>query len=175
MLPGARSMTEAVSDTGPVLHLHEIDQTSALSLFQRLFMPDLVLEELMAYGIGPARLNAVGVTVAPVSVTATDWTAILNAPHLPTLHPADAQVYVEARRHAYRLPVLTDDLALRRRLEQAGALVIGTVGLLVRAYTLKRLNRLELVGAIDALFSVSTLHMSRAFRAYIRQLIETLP
>ena len=175
MSPGARSMTEAVSDTGPVLHLHEINQTSALSLFQRLFMPDLVLEELMAYGIGPARLNAVGVTVAPVSVTVTDWAAILNAPHLPTLHPADAQVYVEARRHAYQLPVLTDDLALRRRLEQSGALVIGTVGLLVRAYTLKRLDRLELVGAIDALFSVSTLHMSRAFRAYIRQLIETLP
>jgi hypothetical protein len=175
MSPGARSMTEAISDTGPILHLHEVDQLSACSVFDHLLMPDLVVDELQTYGLDSVQLDAAGVRVTPVPVAPADWTAILNESGLPPLHPADGQVYVVARWHAYHLPILTDDLALRRRLEQNQALVIGTVAVLVRAYTLKRLKRVELELAVDALFSVSTLHMSRAFRTYVRRLIEALP
>jgi len=36
---------EAISDTGPILHLHEIDQERALGVFERLVIPDLVVGE----------------------------------------------------------------------------------------------------------------------------------
>jgi len=70
--------------------------------------------------------------------------------------------------------VLTDDLALRRRLENQGVTVVGSVGVLVRAYTTGRIRRDELEGAVDTLFTISTLHLSRAFRAYVRHLLANL-
>jgi len=44
-------MPEAVSDTGPILHLHEINRLYALSVFERLLIPALVAEELKSYGL----------------------------------------------------------------------------------------------------------------------------
>jgi predicted nucleic acid-binding protein len=85
------------------------------------------------------------------------------------------KVIVLAQSSQFRKPILTDDLALRRRLESHAATVVGSVGVLVRAYTSGRLSRNSLESAIDALFTASTLHMNRAFRAYIRHLLADLP
>jgi predicted nucleic acid-binding protein len=71
--------------------------------------------------------------------------------------------------------VLTDDLALRRLLESHGATVAGTFGILVRAYSSGRLRRDELEEAVEALFHRSSLHLSRAFRIYIQELLKKLP
>jgi predicted nucleic acid-binding protein len=76
---------------------------------------------------------------------------------------------------AFRSPVLTDDLTLRRMLEREGATAVGTAGVLVRAYRRGLLARTELDAAVDALFERSTLHVSLAFRAYVRSLLRTLP
>jgi predicted nucleic acid-binding protein len=65
-------------------------------------------------------------------------------------------------------------MALRRELEFRGALVIGSVGLLVRAYNKALMERADLDHAIDALFDESTLHLSSAFRGYVRKLINDL-
>ena len=47
-LSGERRMGEAITDTGPVLHLYEIGQLESLRIFDSLAMPDLVAEELRA-------------------------------------------------------------------------------------------------------------------------------
>jgi predicted nucleic acid-binding protein len=154
-------MREAITDTGPVLHLHEIGRLEALSVFDHLAMPGLVADELRAYGLDPSRLGVSGLDAAIVAVPSEEWSPIVSEPNQPTIHPADAQVFVLAQSDRFQKPVLTDDLALRRRLESQGATVVGSVGVLVRAYTIGRLQRNELDGAIDALFTVSTLHMSR--------------
>ena len=82
---------------------------------------------------------------------------------------------VLAHDDGFRKPVLTDELALRHRLEASGAVVTGSVGILVRAYKTRRLTRTQLENAVDALFTDSTLHLSRAFRAYVRPLLASLP
>jgi predicted nucleic acid-binding protein len=152
-------MTEAISDTGPLLHLHEVDQWPALRVFERVLIPDLVAEELQLYLFDLVQLMATGTHVTIVAVERDDWTIVLNESDPPAIHSADAQVAVLARQHAYRLPILTDDLPLRKLLEKQGALVIGTIGVLVRAYTARHLTRLELDGAVEALFTASTLHL----------------
>jgi len=45
----------------------------------------------------------------------------------------------------------------------------------VRAYKTGRLTRAQLENTVEALFTNSTLHLSRAFRAYVRQLLIGLP
>jgi len=53
-------------------------------------------------------------------------------------------------------------------------LVIGSVGLLVRTYNKALMARADLDHAINALFDESTLHLSSAFRGYVRKLINDL-
>jgi hypothetical protein len=74
----------------------------------------------------------------------------------------------------FTLPVLTDDLALRRHLERRGTIAVGSVGLLIRAFHIGILKRQELDNAIDMLFEESSLHLSHVFRSYVRKLLNEL-
>lgn len=168
-------MREAVSDTGPILHLHEIGHLNAMSVFECLSIPGLVADELRVYGLDPLGLGVEALSVVVVPVSEARRNAVLASEDSPPIQPADAEVLVLAQVQGFQQPVLTDDLVLRRRLEAHGAVVVGSVGVLVRAYKTGLLERDELEGAVDALFTVSTLHLSRAFRAYVRQLLADLP
>src|SRR3989344_3152861 len=42
---------DACSDTGPVLHLHEISSDSLLKIFGKIFVSDHIKEELLKYKI----------------------------------------------------------------------------------------------------------------------------
>jgi len=164
-------MSDAIADTGPILHLSEIGQTRCLNIFHALIIPDLVAQELRVLQLDLARLN---VTVNLVTVADSEWKPIITGIGKGALHPADAQVFVLARSRHYQEPILTDDLVLRRRLENAGATVVGSLGILVRAYSSGQLDRSELDNAVNLLFNVSTLHASRAFQVYVQQMLKDL-
>jgi predicted nucleic acid-binding protein len=168
-------MSEAITDTGPVLHLYEIGRWESLRIFDRLIMPDLVVEELHACGVALSRLKEMGMQIITTVVERKEWTSVLSEFHQPLIQPADAQVFVLARASQFQKTVLTDDLALRRHLEGKGTTVVGSVGVLVRAYKRGKLKRDELESAVDALFHASTLHASHAFKAYVRQLLADMP
>ncbi len=153
------------------MHIFEIGRAGALRVFDHLLMPELVAEELRGLGIEPLNLGIAGLQVAVEGIERGQWESVSSAPDQLLIHPADAQVFALAQANQFQTPVLTDDLALRRRLEKEMNLVVGTVGLLLRAYKVGYLRRDELESAVDALFVSSTLHMSRAFRAYVRQLL----
>lgn len=144
------------------------------AVFAHLEVPDLVAGELASYGLEVSNLGVVGLTVRVVAVAEADWERVLRAPSQAPIQPADAQVVLLARGDHFRALVLTDDFTLRRRLEDEGATAVGSVGILVRAYHGGRITRLQLDDAIDALFTRSTLHLSRAFRGYVRQLLSHL-
>lgn len=168
-------MREAISDTGPILHLHEIGQERALGVFERLIIPNLVVGELLHYGLDVMQLDIRGLTLSVVPVATEEWEAVIHGPEAPTIQPADAQVFVLAQASQFQHYVLTDDLALRRYLETHHGVVVGSIGLLVRAYRVSQLQRSELEAAVDALFERSTLHVSRAFGAYVRRLLADVP
>lgn len=168
-------MPKAIADTGPLLHLHEIGRIESLACFDELVLPDLVAQELRAYQIDPARLGVPGLQVTIRRIDKSAWEPIIYLANQPAIQPADAQVFILARESGHQTIVLTDDLALRRRLEKEEISVVGAVGVLVRAYTSGRLKRDELDNALDALFTTSTLHMSLAFRAYVQHLLDNLP
>jgi len=44
-------VSEAISDTGPILHLTEIGVLSVLTIFKKVLVSNLVNEELRRYGI----------------------------------------------------------------------------------------------------------------------------
>jgi len=164
---------EAISDTGPVLHLQEIGRLTALTVVPPLLLPYLVLKELEAYGLEAARLREAGIDFTVKGVEPLAWRTVLRDV-APQIQPADAQVFSLAQASGFQSLVLTDDLALRRLLESHGSLVTGTVGLLIRAYTVRSISREQMETAFEALFQESTLHLSHAFRTYVRKLLADL-
>ena len=167
-------MPETISDTGPILHLQEIGRLPLLTAVSPLTLPDLVREELGSYSIHLTDLAKAGLDVVVVPVAESVWTEVLLAPEFSQIQPADAQVFALAQSHSFQALTLTDDLALRKLLEREGAPVVGTIGLLIRAYREGKLDRNALDQCIDDLFDRSTLHLSQGFRTYVRQLVKEL-
>ena len=165
----------ALCDTGPLLHLHEIDCLDTLAVFDQLTLAPLVVAELERYGIDLQRIEAAGVPITVAATPDAGDPVLLRASGQPLIQPADAQVLSLAESAQFQVPVLTDDLTLRRIVETRGATVTGSVGIVVRAYSTGRLSRGDLMAGVDALFERSTLHLSPAFRAFIRQLLAELP
>lgn len=167
-------MPDTISDTGPVLHLNEIGHLAALTTTAPIVLPDLVLAELEARGLSLAQLQEAGVDTNVSPVPSFEWREILRNV-APQIQPADAQVFALVRASQFEALALTDDLSLRKLLESHGAQVAGTVGILVRAYTAGKISRTELDAAVESLFKDSSLHLSRAFRAYLKKLLSDLP
>ena len=168
-------MTEAISDTGPILHLHEIERLPALSSFSLLRIPELVAEELSRFDLSLELASSRGsVEIRLDKVPAAKWRKLLAEPREHRIHPADAQVAILAIEDELRRPILTDDLALRHLLEARGGTVTGTVGILVRAFHTGLLDKAQLESSIESLFSASTLHLGKAFRRYVLSLIAEL-
>lgn len=168
-------MTRAISDTGPILHLHEINRLDALGVFARIDVPDRVALELERLGLAPAMLLEGAGGSELVVVSPSEMAGEVGEPAgTATLQPADRQVLALARESDLRFPVLTDDLALRQQIEGEGGLAVGTVGLLVRSFVLGRSDRGDFESAVERLMSRSSLHMSRPFRRYVLGLIRDL-
>jgi predicted nucleic acid-binding protein len=165
---------EAISDTGPVLHLQEIGKLATLAVVEPLILPDLVSRELAERHSGASSLQDVGVKFRVSRVETSEWQEVLRTIG-SKIQPADAQVFVLARAGAFQALTLTDDLALRQLLERHGCKVAGSVGILVRAYVAGKLSRDDLANSFDALTGDSTLHLSWSFRNYLRALLKELP
>ena len=164
-------MPETISDTGPVLHLHEIGRLDTLAIVEPLVFPLGVWEELQHRRLDQATLQQAGLRFS-ISTAGRD---LLSKAETLRLQPADSEVFLLAQEDRFESLVLTDDLALRRLLEEQGAIVAGSVGILVRAYAAGSLSREGLERCIEALLEESSLHLSRAFRAYVRKLVTDLP
>jgi len=86
------------------------------------------------------------------------------------LHKADLSTAVLVERLKPNV-VLTDDLQLRKALETQGHRVVGSVGVVVRAFTFGIVTRAELHTAIDELLDGSSLYASKAFRKHVYDIL----
>jgi predicted nucleic acid-binding protein len=66
---------------------------------------------------------------------------------------------------------LTDDLQLRKTWETQGHKVVGSIGILVRAFTCGSIEKVELQSAIDKLLDGSSLFTIQAFRAHVHEIL----
>lgn len=167
-------MPEAIADTGPVLHLHEIGCLAALNIFESVLLPDRVAAELETRGIDPLDLERVGIASQTIEVEPAEIESLRFS--APDLQEADlAVLFVAESRKSARIPTLTDDLALRSSLESRGLPVSGSFGILVRAYAEGHFDRRDLVQHVDRLLNHSSLHVGRGFRAFVYSLLQQMP
>jgi predicted nucleic acid-binding protein len=168
-------VSEAISDTGPILHLAEIGALSILTIFEKVFVSKMVSEELLSYGIDLAveghrwsELTFEARTVGQERVI-----ELLRGLTEFELHRADASIIALADDLRIR-PILTDDMELRKALESRGHEAVGSIGVAVRAYKVGKLTKEALEDLIDDLLSHSSLHLSKGFRQFVRQMLVAL-
>lgn len=163
----------AVSDTGPPLHLAEIGQEHLLSVFGRVICSEQIQLELARRGVFNRVVVVLGdrLTVANVAQIELDSQQVALSGF--KVHQADLSVAALAARVLPNV-VLTDDLELRKGLEVRGHTVVGSIGVLVRAFKAGRFTKAELQAHFDLLFDDSTLYLSKGFRAYVRKLLDNL-
>lgn len=140
----------AVCDTGPLIHLAEIDALELLETIDELLVPETVYEELTAGGI-PTGFDSIETT----RVTA-DTTAITDH----QLDPGEtAALAVAAAKDAI---LLTDDLTARDAATVIGVEVHGSLGIIARGYTTGRLTQEDAAELMRALQRETSLFLTDA-------------
>ncbi|MFZ4860283.1 MAG: DUF3368 domain-containing protein [Desulfuromonadaceae bacterium] len=165
-------MHNAVVDTGPLLHLYEIDNLEMITaVFSTIHLPESVVREINNEPILQfIRKNTVQITVN--SVSEPDLFATKEKYSLFQLHLADLAVLTLLGIIDDALGV-TDDLALRRAIESNGRTVVGTIGILFRAYKQGIIDKLRLSTLINMVFDDSTLYLNSAFMSRVLGMVDS--
>ena len=160
-------MGEAITDTGPPLHLYEIEHLPALRAFERLLLPASVRAELTRFQVWES-MDQLGLPVLETVVVSAAAAQLEIEGSAGTIQSADAEVLSLARLRGFRLPVLTNDLALRTLVQKGGGRAVGSFGVLLRAYRDGLLDKQEVRSAVEELMATSSLYLGREFRRFMR-------
>ncbi|WP_049899239.1 nucleic acid-binding protein [Halococcus agarilyticus] len=140
----------AVADTGPLIHLAEVDALSLLSTIDDLSVPKIVHDELTVGGV-PNELGDVEYALVDVTVDERET---------DRLDPGEtAALAIAAERDAV---LLTDDLAAREAAAEAGIEVHGSIGVIALGHARRRLDRDEAAALMRALQRETSLFVTDA-------------
>ena len=146
-------------DAGPMIHLHEIGRTGCFAIFGRVFVPEIVLGEVLDEIVRGSIRGKKPFEVVPardIDKVSVEYTA-----HKYSLSIADSSVLQCARAKGVAT-VLTDDLGLREVSAVRGLRPVGSVGILLRAFREGRLDRQGTLLSLDALMERSSLFITPA-------------
>jgi len=137
----------AVSDTGPLIHLAEIDSLELLSVFDKLYVPQTVHEELKQGGV-PDELATLSFELAEAAPAQS--TSELDAGERAAIALATE----------YDSILLTDDLAARESASDEGIDVHGSIGVIALGYARGHVDRSEAASLMRALQHETTLFVT---------------
>lgn len=140
----------AVSDSGPLIHLAEIDSLGLLFVFDEFFVPETVYAEIEAGGV-PTGLDDLSYELVEADVD-TKETSDLDAGE-------SAAITVARERE---ITLLTDDLAARRSASDDRIDVHGSVGVISLAHGQGRLDADEAARRMRALQRDTSLFITDA-------------
>ncbi|GAB3327470.1 nucleic acid-binding protein [Haloplanus salinarum] len=140
----------AVSDTGPLIHLAEIDSLELFATFDTLLVPETVSKEVEAGGVpdGLADLSYELIEADESRVV----TEKLDAGERAAIAVAEERGVV----------LLTDDLAAREAASDAGIEVHGSIGVIALGYARELLDRDEAAALMRALQRETSLFVTEA-------------
>ncbi len=161
---------DCVADTGPLLHLAEIGRMEMITIFGRVLVSSLIARELREYGVA-ASLGQLGKLMHIRRVHNSEAEAAQSRLPQFRIGVEDASCLILAERTDIRV-VLTDDFELRMAVKAQGRQPVGSIGVLVKNFVLRRINEAEFRGAVEMLLNESTLFISRSFRQYVRSKVE---
>jgi len=158
-------MGKIVSNTGPLLHLSEINLIKIFKLFKHAFVPSAVAEELKKYSVHIPS----SVIVLPLSAQGKDHVKILANQH--NLDEGEAAAIALALQEKAQM-FLTDDLAARAVAKAYLLEVHWTIGIVLRAFKEKIIDKKLALEKIDELYKNSSLFITLDLVNEVKEAIE---
>jgi predicted nucleic acid-binding protein len=165
-------MNIVVTDTGPLLHLHQVGAMHLLAHLGSIQVTPTVWSELQRH----APSLAISRLQAWLSLAQPSTSAMLQASqwvNAQVLHAGEAEALAHARETQADL-FLTDDTAARTMGESLGIQVRGSLGVLLFAAAAGQLDKAECLQVLEDLETQSTLWMSAKVRAAARQAVSQI-
>lgn len=157
-----------VCDTGPLIHLDEIDSIGLLAEFREVLVSEKVWEEANRHR--PSALR--GERVQFKRVKAPSFSQELQAvAKLLALHAGEQEGLCVAQAHPGCIFV-TDDTAARLGARMLGLRVHGTLGILIRAVRQKQKSKEEVLMILRSLPEKSSIHLKSTLLFEIIQQVE---
>jgi predicted nucleic acid-binding protein len=151
-----RSALKIVCDSGPIIHLDELNCLHLLEDFQEVIIPDAVHKELKRYRSLSFNKLKVSFIFPPRSVP--DNTQLLTLCRIFALDVGEIEALALMEKNPQGI-FLTDDASARMAAEQMGFRVHGTIGILVRAIRRGQMSGEEVLGILQKVPSKSTLYI----------------
>lgn len=145
---------KAVSNTGPIIHLTEIDLLKVLDIFSSIMIPEEVASELKRNKIQiPSRVK-----ITKLISTNKDTVKLLtNQKDLDSGEAEAIALSIQEKPCIF----LTDDLEARVVAKELGIETHGTVGIILRAFKNKLIEKNTAIEKIRSLHSLSSLFITR--------------
>jgi len=161
---------EAVSNSGPLIHLAQIRRFNLLSVFNKIFVPHAVYDEVCIAGKpGNIELNNAGF-ISTCDVSNNDIEAISK--HLEiTLDDGEIHALALCMKISKKI-FLTDDMDAREAGTILGFEVHGSVGVIARAYRHGLVGLTEAKTAMDDLYNISDLFIAKAIIDDVKEEIQ---
>ena len=147
----------AVADAGPLIHLNELGVLSVLNCYDRVWVPATVGMEADRHQ--PTWRSGKPSCVQVVEVSHDDIRS-LPAEVTSGLDPGEIESLAFWFKHRDST-ILCDDLKARGAARGLGAPVIGTIGLLIKAVRLGRMDATRVVSLLRSIPDKTTMHISR--------------
>jgi predicted nucleic acid-binding protein len=146
--------SKAVSDTGPIMHLSEINLINSLDIFSELIIPEEVERELKNNKIPLFKK----IKILKLSPDFKDKVKILTNQENLDLGEAFAIVLAMQGKTDY---FLTDDLDAINVATKYNLQVHGTIGIILRAFREKTIDKKTVIEKVNELYTKSSLFITK--------------
>ena len=155
---------KAVSNTGPILHLLEIDLTKALKIFKSIYIPNEVYEELSKKQLKDKLKKIKKIKVLKLNSKFKDTSKLFCEQNFIDL--GEAEAISLALQEKIKL-FLTDDLEARNIAKEYNLEAHGTIGILLRAFKEKVIDKKTAIKGVRELYEKSFLFITKDLVDYI--------
>ena len=165
MFNGDFMENKAVSDTGPIIHLSEINLIKAFDIFSVVVIPEAVERELKNNKIPIFKK----IKILELSPDFKDKVKILTNQENLDLGEAFAIVLAMQEKTDY---FLTDDLDARNVAIKYNLQVHGTIGVVLRAFREKIIDKKTAIEKVNELYTKSSLFITKDLVESVLKAIE---
>ncbi len=154
-----KSTLKIVCDSGPIIHLDELNCLYLLEDFWEVLIPDTVHKEIKQYRpVSLSRMN-VSLIVSPGNIP--NDTRLLTLCRIFSLDAGEMEALALMEKNLDAI-FLTDDASARMVAEQMGFKVHGTIGILIRSIRRGQMEPGEVLRVLEEAPSKTTLYIKRS-------------
>ena len=150
---------KAVSDSGPLIHLAQINSINLFSIVKKTYIPDEVFNETCAHDLPGSRQikSSKIINVLQLDKTCKDLAKIISERY--SLGIGESQSIALARQEGISL-LFTDDLSARTVAKAYGLEVHGSIGIVLRAFRKNIIQKQKAIQTVIDLKGKSSLFIT---------------